>query len=86
MCYYCKPCDAYVGCHQNTPRALGTLANKELREARIKAHAYIDPIWKFGRMSRDRVYGILHRHFDRETHIGESDLATCKEILTIKFD
>ena len=30
MCYYCKDCDAYVGCHDNTKRALGTMANQEL--------------------------------------------------------
>ena len=47
MCYYCQPCGAYVGCHNNTRKPLGTMANKELREWRKKAHAVIDPIWKY---------------------------------------
>ena len=31
MIYICKPCDAYVGVHKGTDKALGRLANKELR-------------------------------------------------------
>ncbi len=86
MMWWCKPCDARVGCHRNGRRPLGTLANKELREWRMKAHAYIDPHWKLGKMSRDQVYGILDKHFGREMHVGESDIATCQEILKVKFD
>lgn len=31
--YWCKPCDAYVGCHPGTANPLGRLANAELRRA-----------------------------------------------------
>ncbi len=86
MMWWCEPCDARVGCHKNTKRALGTLANKELREWRMKAHAHIDPHWKLGKMSRGRVYEILNQHFGREMHVGESDIAACQEILKVKFD
>lgn len=85
MCYYCKPCDAYVGCHQNTEKPLGTLANKELREWRTKAHAHIDPLWKEKGWSRQSVYKYLKKTFGREIHVGESDIETCKRILQIKF-
>ncbi len=45
--YLCEPCDAYVGCHKGTTNPLGTLADKELRAARMKLHnQVIDPIWK----------------------------------------
>ena len=44
MMYLCRPCDARVGCHQNSQTPLGTMANKELRGWRIKAHDAIDPM------------------------------------------
>lgn len=47
MCYLCKPCNAYVGCHKNTRKPLGTMANAETREWRKKAHAAFDPTWKY---------------------------------------
>lgn len=47
MIYLCKDCDAYVGVHHSTSRrALGRLANKELREAKKRAHFYFDQLWK----------------------------------------
>lgn len=80
MMYWCKPCDARVGCHNNTRKPLGTMANAETREWRKKAHAIFDPLWKNGG-SRDRAYGKLNKHFGREIHIGESDIETCKQII-----
>jgi hypothetical protein len=44
--YYYKPCNAYVGCHNNARKSLGTMANNELCEWRMKAHAALDPIWR----------------------------------------
>lgn len=82
MCYYCKACDAYVGCHNNTRQALGTMANKELREWRMKTHAVIDPLWKEKGWSRKGVYTYLRKVFGRNIHIGESDIETCKEIIS----
>jgi len=84
MCWYCKDCDSYVGCHNNTKKPLGTMANKELRGWRIKAHAVIDPLWRNGEMKRHEVYKMLADEFGRVIHIGESNIRTCKEIL-IKF-
>ena len=46
MIYLCAPCDAYVGVHSGTTRALGRLANAELREWKKNAHAHFDPIWQ----------------------------------------
>lgn len=53
--YLCRPCDAYVGCHKGTNKALGRLANKELRQWKIKAHAAFDPLWqrKFAKKRRE---------------------------------
>lgn len=81
MMYWCKPCDAYVGCHNNTKIPKGTLANKELREWRKKAHAHIDPIWQSGELARGQVYSRLKNALGREIHIGEADVETCKAVL-----
>jgi len=85
MIWLCKPCDAYVGCHNNTEKPLGTLANKETREARKKAHAVFDPLWVSGRMSRKKAYRFLSDSFGKNVHIAQSNVATCFEIIeTIK--
>jgi hypothetical protein len=58
------------------------MANKELRGWRVKAHAAIDPIWKREILTRGQVYAELKKHFNREIHIGESDIAMCQAIIT----
>jgi hypothetical protein len=85
MCYFCKPCNAYVGCHQNTRVPLGTMANAELRAWRMKAHAHVDPIWRSGQMTRRQLYRRLKEIFGRQIHIAESDVEQCRQILEIKF-
>jgi hypothetical protein len=85
MCYYCKECNAYVGCHKNTRKPLGTMANAELREWRKKAHANIDPLWKSGSIKRKTVYKLLNKFFGKEIHIGGSDIEMCKRISAINF-
>lgn len=45
MVYACLRCDAYVGVHRGTYKPKGRLANKELRQWKIKAHASFDPLW-----------------------------------------
>lgn len=86
MCYYCKPCGAYVGTHQNTEKPLGTMANGELRKARIAAHANIDPYWKEKGWSRGDVYAKLKEHFGRDIHVGESDLETARAIAALNLE
>ena len=81
MCYFCKPCGTYVGCHENTRRPLGTMADTETMDWRIKAHIVVDDLWKDGKMNRKEVYKLLKEKFGREIHIGESDIETCKEII-----
>lgn len=83
MCYYCKPCDAYVGTHNNTSKPLGTMANKELRQFRMKVHQKIDPLWKTGKYSRRGLYSKLSKLLGHEYHTGESDVETCKKILKL---
>jgi len=81
MCYLCKSCDAYVGCHQNTKKPLGTMANNELRKWRKQAHALIDPLWKKQKWNRKTVYSRLNKFFGKHIHIGEADIELCKDIM-----
>lgn len=81
MCYFCKDCDAYVGCHNNTRKPLGTMANAELREWRKKTHALIDPLWKDKQMTRKQMYRLLKDGLGREIHVAESNIEQCKEII-----
>lgn len=90
MCYFCRPCWAYVGCHQNTKKPLGTIANAETREWRKKVHAVLDPIWQnhqHKRSKRERIYERLSRRIygknGKSFHVGESDIGTCKKALEI---
>lgn len=46
-CYFCINCNAYVGTHEDSPEtALGILANREMREMKMKCHALFDKKWK----------------------------------------
>lgn len=86
MCYLCKDCDAYVGCHQNTVRPLGTMANKELRMWRRKVHAYIDPLWLSKKIKRGKLYNKISDLVGFPFHVGDADIETCQRILKIRFN
>lgn len=87
MVWVCFDCDAYVGCHKNTKKPLGTMADKETREARRMAHDALDPIWRSGRCSRRNVYRILKLHFGKEIHIARCSALECERlILAIEND
>ena len=82
--WQCKECDAYVGCHPNTDKPLGRLANAELRQVKMKAHAIFDPIWKKGDMKRTEAYKWLAAMLNikySECHIGMFNVKTCKDVI-----
>ena len=59
-CYYCTQCGAYVGTHKPWPdRALGLLANEEMRSAKKTCHALFDSYWKDGKIKRKLAYSKL---------------------------
>ena len=54
----CDNCKNYVGCHhksKNRTHPLGCIPTPEIKEARKKIHAIIDPMWKSGAMTRKDV-------------------------------
>lgn len=82
----CEPCGAYVGCHEGGNSPLGRLANKELRQWKMNAHAVFDPIWRTRQMSRSAAYGWLAESLGikfNECHIGMFDVDTCKRVVEI---
>lgn len=83
MIWLCRPCDAYVGCHQNTRVPLGTMADARLRMIRRQAHTIIDKPWKDKVMARSKVYKMLSDAIGREVHVGESDFVQCEEIIQV---
>ena len=98
MIYLCRDCSAWVGVHKDTKKALGRLANNELREAKKKAHSYFDLIAKTGLINklwtqfihgmpnRNKAYWWLSRKMDIKKdrcHIGMFDLDQCKKVVSI---
>lgn len=87
--YLCEPCDAYVGCHPNTTKPLGRLANEELRKAKSSAHMAFDKLWRGGNMSRGKAYQWLQRQLKlpaQDCHIGMFDIETCKKVVQVSKD
>lgn len=89
MAYVCENyprCDAYVGTHKGTTWPRGTLANKELRDYRKKAHLLFDSIWRIKDVNRTQAYRWLAEKLDMQftnTHIGYFDLETCLKVISI---
>lgn len=101
MIYLCRKCDAYVGVHPGTDKALGRLANRSLREWKKRAHYYFDPIsrtplinriWpKFipGITNRSKAYRWLAAQMGLEPevcHIGMFDEFQCECVVAICKD
>lgn len=73
MIYLCKSCDAYVGVHKGTSKALGRLADQELRFWKKETHRHFDKIWQSNLMSRRQAYQNLSLFLNLSielTHIG----------------
>ncbi len=86
ICENYPECDAYVGCHKGTDRPLGRLADPELREAKKRAHAALDPWWVHQpkpKQARSKVYRWLAGELglsEDECHIGMFDIAMCERV------
>lgn len=84
LAYACHSCHARVGCHRGTTIPLGTLANKEMMEARQKAHEAFDPYWKgLGLGARRRAYRRLARATCIENpHISWLGIEDCMKVIS----
>lgn len=86
-CYLCTECGAYVGTHEPWPdRALGILADAEMRKWKMKCHKLFDPFWKGKRSARRTMYGRLAEQMGipvSECHFGYFDLDELKKAYEI---
>jgi hypothetical protein len=90
LIWLCRPCQAWVGVHRNSPKAapLGRLANLSLRRAKMKAHAAFDPLWK-----ADKAFGSRRQAYEwlsdamglpySQTHIGMFDESQCAVVVEV---
>lgn len=94
LVWACMPCDAWVGVHKDTTVALGRLANRELREAKIQAHKWFDPLWqkamkerKWSKSkARNAAYLWLAKQLNIPSihcHIGLFDVSLCRMVVEI---
>ncbi|WP_456281635.1 DUF3268 family zinc-finger domain-containing protein [Cupriavidus sp. JZ107] len=90
----CSPCAAWVGCHPGTTKPLGGLANAELREWKVKAHAAFDPLWKRKIAKEGCSKGHARRAGYRwlseqlglpieKTHIGYMSVDECRRVVEV---
>lgn len=88
--WFCSDCDAWVGCHRGTTNPLGRLANAELRQAKIEAHAAFDQLWKSttpaGTFDRSGAYKWLAEQLGisrDDCHIGMFDVEMCRRVVEV---
>ncbi len=94
--YLCARCDAYVGTHRATGKALGTPANESLRRLRNAVHAVFDPLWyacpdspdmyKVQRKQRTELYAWLRQMMsltEHECHVAMFNEEQC--LMAIKL-
>lgn len=86
LLYVCPKCGAYVGVHRGTINAKGSVANRELRVARKRAHLYFDSLWQKNLMGRVQAYKWLSLQLETPseiTHIGMFSVEQCEEVVRI---
>ena len=84
VCQHYPECNAYVGVHEGTLTPLGTLADSELRNKRIRAHHAFDQLWKSGRMTKKEAYRWLQMQFGlprEHAHIGMFGDYMCERLI-----
>ena len=67
----CRTCENYVGCHhktRNRTEPLGCIPTPEIRKARRKIHAVVDPLWRTGPWSRRYLYAEIGERLGRKYH------------------
>ena len=87
MLYVCRnypACDSYVKVHPGTKLPMGSLANRELRTLRRKAHYQFDQLYKTGFMSREDAYEWLAAVLGLPmgmAHIGQLGPYYCQQVI-----
>ena len=88
-CYHCTRCGAYVGTHRPWPdRAMGILADEEMRAWKMICHELFDALWKptGNHRLRRQLYSRLAVQMGIEVddcHFGYFDLEALKKAYQI---
>lgn len=72
--WQCTTCRNYVGTHHRSTepeKPLGCIPTPEIREARRRIHAILDPMWKSGGFRRGEVYSTLSQRLGYQYHSAE---------------
>lgn len=72
--WQCPTCLNFVGCHHKTNNPttpLGCIPTKEIKELRKQIHSIIDPMYKFGNVSRKEIYIHLNNILGWEYHTAK---------------
>ena len=67
----CDSCGNYVGTHHKTKdrtKPLGSIPTKKMRQDRIMIHQLIDPLWKYGYITRKNLYAELSKRLGEKYH------------------
>lgn len=88
--WICDTCKNFVGCHyktNNPTQPLGSIATKELKNARKYIHAILDPIWQSKKISRKKLYARISEKVGYKYHTAEiRTLDQAREIYKIIRD
>lgn len=79
VCQRYPACDSYVGAHRKSLLPMGTLANGDLRNKRIKAHQSFDRLWKCGIMEKRQAYRWMQAKFALNS--GQAHIAMFSEYM-----
>lgn len=81
-CYLCRACDAYVGLHPFTDLPLGTMADKDLRQARKNGKNSFYALIKKNNWNRKKAYAWLAKAMGispAECHWGMFEVEQCEQ-------
>jgi len=70
----CDGCRNFVGCHhktENYTRPLGVIATQEIKNARMRIHQLLDPIWQSKKMRRQEIYSYLTEKLGWKYHTAK---------------
>ena len=84
----CDGCKGHVGTHhkvrKHPTKPIGFIPTPELRDARQKIHAMMDPLFLSGRFKRSQLYARISLEFGREYHAAElRNLEEAREVWRI---
>ena len=84
--YQCQNCNARVGCHRDSKRPLGNVANEVLRLKRRETHQVFDQYWQSSGLSRTKAYKWLAGQMnlpEKNAHIGGFEMEQCQRLISL---